>query len=149
MIHIKKFEEYSGMSNVISSQPSETPGISGTDGSGDIPFYLTDKKKRKKGNISEVSDLRDLEPEKNITKIKESLDDYIDEVKDRLKSYNIRPIVLTDIINQYHDKIEEYYDDGKYSKIFVDEIIKDMELDSGGYMKVNYNINTSNSNKYL
>jgi hypothetical protein len=73
----KKFEDVanattSGMGAVTSSQPSSNAGstIGGVDGSGDITFTLK-RKKRKKGTASEVSDLRDLENNLPITKIKE------------------------------------------------------------------------------
>lgn len=57
-----------GMGDVVSSQPGVLPGTTGTIGSGDIGFPLTygkgRKGKRKVGNASEVSDLRDLKPVK-------------------------------------------------------------------------------------
>lgn len=52
-----------GMGSVSNSQPGSFSGDTSTSttGSGDIPFYLLRKGKRKKGNPSEVTDLRDLE----------------------------------------------------------------------------------------
>lgn len=62
----------SGMSGVSSAQPGSLPGTTGTVGSGDVPFYLNSRnRKRKKGNPSQVSDLRDLAPAKT-NKINES-----------------------------------------------------------------------------
>ena len=63
-----------GMGGVSNSQPGALPGTTGTSGSGDISFYMLDKKgkKIKKGKPSEVSDMRYLEPAKGITKVKES-----------------------------------------------------------------------------
>jgi hypothetical protein len=51
-----------GMGAVVSSQPGAFAGTTGTTGSGDIGFVLgaTPKRRRKKGNPSQVSDLRDL-----------------------------------------------------------------------------------------
>ena len=51
-----------------------------------------------------------------------------------LKEFNIRPVVLNHILDQYQDEISQYYEEGKDPKFFVDEIVKDMELDSGGFM---------------
>jgi len=62
----KKFTENadgsatSGMGDVVAAQPGTLPGTFGTDGSGDIGFTFKEEK-RKKGDPSEVSDLRDLE----------------------------------------------------------------------------------------
>lgn len=54
-----------GMGAVVSAQPGTLPGTTGTTGSGDVSFYLTSgKKRRKKGNPSQVSDMRDLAPVK-------------------------------------------------------------------------------------
>ena len=51
-----------GMGAVVSAQPGSFVGTTGTTGSGDIGFVLgyDPKKKRKKGDPSQVSDLRDL-----------------------------------------------------------------------------------------
>ena len=59
----------SGMGDVTSSQPGVSPGTFGIDGSGDRSFYFRKKRKRK-GNPSEVSDAQDLAPVK-INKIRE------------------------------------------------------------------------------
>jgi len=62
------------------------------------------------------------------------IQDYINNIVDRFKVYNIRPIVLNHIIDQCEEQISQYYEEGKDPKFFVDEIVKDMELDSGGFM---------------
>jgi hypothetical protein len=62
------------------------------------------------------------------------IQDYINNIVDRLKVYNIRPVALNHIIDQCQDQISQYYEEGKDPKFFVDEIVKDMELDSGGFM---------------
>lgn len=78
------------------------------------------------------------------------VNEYIEEIKTMLKAYNIRPVVLNQIIDGYSDVIEQYYQEGKYPKLFVDEIIKDFELDSGGFLS--YKVGASSYNqtiKYL
>jgi hypothetical protein len=62
------------------------------------------------------------------------IQDYISNIIDRFKVYNIRPLVLNHIIEQCEEQISQYYEEGKDPKFFVDEIVKDMELDSGGFM---------------
>ena len=76
MKHLKSFNLFledatsnasncAGAGAVVSAQPGSLPGTTGSSGSGDVSFFLTDnKKKRKKGDPAEVSDLRDLEPAK-------------------------------------------------------------------------------------
>jgi hypothetical protein len=60
--------------------------------------------------------------------------EYINEIIDRFKGYNIRPVVLNKILDFYNDQIIDDYNNGKQPTEFVDMIIKDMELGSGGYM---------------
>lgn len=68
----------SGMGGFSSAQAGGLPGTTGTIGSGDIPFYLNSRnRKRKKGNPSQVSDLRDLAPAKT-NKINESFTNSIE-----------------------------------------------------------------------
>lgn len=75
----KKFDENaaasasstSGMGAVSAAQPGAVAGTTGTTGSGDIGFTFK-KEKRKKGDPTKVTDMRDLAPAKGITKLKES-----------------------------------------------------------------------------
>ena len=60
--------------------------------------------------------------------------EYINDIVDQFKDYNIRPLVLNDILDFYNDEITDNYNNDKQPKEFVDMIIKDMELDSGGFM---------------
>jgi len=60
----------SGMGDVSAAQPGTLPGTTGTEGSGDIGFTFKEKS-GKKGGPTKVSDMRDLEPAKGITKVKE------------------------------------------------------------------------------
>jgi hypothetical protein len=74
---------------------------------------------------------------RNVYPVDESYNDvqeYTNQIMSLLKEFNIRPVVLNHIIDQYQDQISEYYEEGKDLKFFVDEIVKDMELDSGGFM---------------
>ncbi len=94
----------SGMGAVVSSQPGALPGTTGTEGSGDIGFTFK-KERRKKGDPSEVTDMRDLKPAKGITKvedIKESKYQY-DESRD--------PKYDTETSNIINDCLLELYDD--------------------------------------
>ena len=86
MKYLKKYNDFfedgtaaasattAGMGAVSNAQPGAFAGQTGTSGSGDIAFYMLDKKgkKIKKGKPSEVSDMRYLAPAKGITKLKES-----------------------------------------------------------------------------
>ena len=74
---------------------------------------------------------------RNVYPTNESYDDvqeYTNQIMSLLKEFNIRPVVLNHILDQCQDQISEYYEEGKDPKIFVDEIVKDMELDSGGFL---------------
>lgn len=74
---------------------------------------------------------------RNVYPTNESYNDfqeYTNQIISLLKEYNIRPLVLNHIIDQCQEQISEYYEEGKNPKLFVDEIVKDMELDSGGFM---------------
>lgn len=74
---------------------------------------------------------------RNVYPTNESYNDiqeYTNQIVSLLKEYNIRPVVLNHLIDEYQDEISQYYEEGKDPKFFVDEIVKDMELDSGGFM---------------
>lgn len=62
------------------------------------------------------------------------IEEYTSQIINLLKEYNIRPVVLSNLIDQYQSDIIDYFESGKDPKFFVDEIVKDMELDSGGFM---------------
>jgi hypothetical protein len=75
----KKFQENAvatasstaGPGPVVSATVGSLPGVGAMDGSGDLSFYLRTKRKRKKGNPSQVTDMRDLAPAKGITKVED------------------------------------------------------------------------------
>ena len=74
---------------------------------------------------------------RNVYPTNESYNDiqeYTTQIINLLKEYNIRPVVLNHLIDQYQSDISNYYEEGKDPKFFVDEIVKDLELDSGGFM---------------
>ena len=60
--------------------------------------------------------------------------EYISDIVNKFKGYNIRPVVLNKILDFYKDQIIDDYNNDKQPSEFVDMIIKDMELGSGGYM---------------
>lgn len=140
-----------GMGNVVSAQPGTLPGTFGTDGSGDVSFYL-EKGKRKKGNPSQVSDAQDLAPVKT-NKIKESAyteDEYFSEISNDLKKYNIRPVELVKILDFYEDEILSDMDSGQPPFNFVNKITKDLELDKdGGFMSQKVGLSKNQTIKYL
>jgi hypothetical protein len=79
MKFLKKFTNFkenadasasAGMGAVSSAQPGGLPGTTGTEGSGDVGFTFK-KEKRKKGDPTKVTDMRDLEPAKGITKVED------------------------------------------------------------------------------
>jgi len=60
--------------------------------------------------------------------------DYVSEVERILKSYDLRPTQINDIINFYQDMIEEYEDSGKVPQVFVNDIKDIINLDDSGNM---------------
>jgi hypothetical protein len=115
----------SGMGAVVSAQPGALPGDTGTSGSGDIGFTFK-KKKRKKGDPSEVSDMRDLEDSSDeITKLDEnySEQDVFNEVLDHLKSRNLSPNMIKQIMGSYTDMIIEMYNEGINTTQIIKKVI--------------------------
>ncbi len=147
----------SGSGDVSNPQPGAFAGDTGTTGSGDVSFYLSNKKRKriKKGKPNEVSDLRFLEPATGITKLKEGIvydqkNDYISDIKSKLCEYNIRPLVLTQILDKYSDVIDEYFENGTPVQDFVNMIVDEFELDSGGFGAFNVGSQSWNRTiKYL
>lgn len=60
--------------------------------------------------------------------------DYVSEVERILKSYDLRPTQINDIINFYQDMIEEYKESGKVPQVFVNDIKDIINLDDSGNM---------------
>lgn len=64
-----------------------------------------------------------------------SIEEYKIEILSFLKKYNLFPEQIRYLIDQYSDDIEEWYNDGRYSKDFVDKIAGDLNLSIGGLMQ--------------
>ena len=76
--------------------------------------------------------------------------EYLNDIMSRLGKYNITPTDLIKLLDQYENEIIEYNDSGKNPKDFADKMIKDLELDQGGFgtpiIDVNIGRNRSNFN---
>lgn len=94
----------SGMGAVSSAQPGALPGTTGTEGSGDIGFTFK-KKKRKKGDPTKVTDMRDLAPAKGVTKVEE-----IKESDVYIKMRPRDPAYDPETLNMINDCLIELYD---------------------------------------
>jgi hypothetical protein len=94
-----------------------------------------------------------IEESLNIKPIRESYyskQEYFQEIQYSLEKYNIRPIVLNNILDMYENDILKNWEDGISPKIFVDNIVKELELDKGGYMNFRKPIgNLQTTIKYL
>jgi len=74
----KKFQENAvatasstaGSGPVVSATVGSLPGVGAMDGSGDLGFVFK-KEKRKKGDPTKVTDMRDLAPAKGVTKVED------------------------------------------------------------------------------
>ena len=126
-----------GMGAVSSASPGAVAGTTGTTGSGDIGFVLgyDPKKKRKKGNPSQVSDLRDLkevETEKadGSIEIKESVEEGREEHEDIKWA-------LIDFVDQGFDLRIKKYDDP--------EEIQEMTIAMNVYLPADEDLITGNN----
>lgn len=150
-IHLKKYNKFvedatanasiSGSGDVTNAIVGDVAGTGEINGSGDIVF-TTKKVRRKKGDATQVSDLRDLEKAKTtkIVDIKESYDEeeYFIEIETQLKDKNITPSDLIKILDFYNDDIIKNYEEGKPPRVFVDKIVKELEIGSGGYFNMQF-----------
>lgn len=93
-----------GMGAVSSAQPGGLPGTTGTEGSGDVGFVFK-KEKRKKGDVKEVSDMRDLAPAKGVTKVEDIKESDIGiKIRPRDPAYD------PETLNMINDCLIELYD---------------------------------------
>lgn len=130
----KKFDENatasasstSGMGAVSAAQPGSVAGTTGTTGSGDIGFTFK-KEKRKKGDPTKVTDMRDLAPAKGITKLKESNSESRDPANDS----KTRNMINDCIIELYDLDFESAMMDYQKEREFVD---LDDDGSDGGYI---------------
>lgn len=151
MKHLKRYNKFvedanatagvAGSGDITNAVVGDLAGTGEINGSGDISFTMK-KEKRKKGDPTQVSDLRDLEEvdTTEIVDIKESYDEeeYFIEVETQLKNKNITPSDLSKILDFYSDEISKNWEDGKQPKEFVDKIVNDLEIGSGGYYNMKF-----------
>lgn len=129
MRYVKSFKSFkenatvsastSGMGAVSSAQPGAIAGTTGTEGSGDIGFTFK-KEKRKKGDPTKVTDMRDLSPAKGVT--------HIEEIKEsvRLRDPAYDPVTR----NMINDCLIELYDldfELTMMTFFNEEVLDDEE----------------------
>ena len=114
----------SGMGAVSSAQPGALPGTTGTEGSGDIGFTFK-KEKRKKGDPTKVTDMRDLSPAKGVTKVEDIKESEM-AIRPRDPKYdpNTRNTINDCLIELYDDNFElglMGYDKERHSMDLDDE----------------------------
>jgi len=107
----------SGMGGVSAAQPGSMAGATGTTGSGDIGFVFK-KDKRKKGDVTQVSDLRDLAPAKEVTHLKES--EMVIRPRDPRYDPNTRNMINDCLIELYDDNFELGFMDYDKQRLSVD-----------------------------
>lgn len=93
-----------GMGAVSAAQPGGLPGTTATEGSGD-PGFTFKKEERKKGDPTEVTDMRDLAPAKDIIKV--------EDIKESDVGIRIRPrdpAYDPETLNMINDCLIELYD---------------------------------------
>ena len=93
-----------GMGAVSAALPGGLPGTTGTEGSGD-PGFTFKKERRKKGDPTEVTDMRDLAPAKDIIKV--------EDIKESDVGIRIRPrdpAYDPKTLNMINDCLIELYD---------------------------------------
>lgn len=64
-----------------------------------------------------------------------SVDEYRNDILVFLKKYNLFPEQTRFLMDRYSDEIQEWYEEGKYSRDFAEKIAKDLNLGSGGIMQ--------------
>jgi hypothetical protein len=65
-----------------------------------------------------------------------SISEFVAEVTQRLGDYNINPVNINRIIDQKMSDMEECIETGVSPHQFVDELVNELELGSGGYMSI-------------
>lgn len=124
-----------GMGSVDSSQPSSLAGDAdgATDGSGDVSFGMSSKKRRnrKKGSASEVSDLRDLEDDSEILDefpIEENIgNDYLDFIENVKLALAEQGSLSSEDVEDILDgeNLDDYYEEGIPPKQVATELLID------------------------
>jgi hypothetical protein len=76
--------------------------------------------------------------------------EYFSSIEDGLEKYNVSPEVISKILMEYQDQIVSDQKIGKDPQTFINKIVKDLELDSGGYMPFKVSIpNAATTIKYI
>lgn len=76
--------------------------------------------------------------------------EFISDVVDILKTYNISPVFINKIIDFYQDQIINYFYDGKTPSQFVEENLSELELDKEqNWLSMKFSKNWSGELKYL
>jgi len=135
----------SGMGAVANATVGGLAGVPGSSGSGDMSFYLKPEKKRKKGDPSKVTDLRDLEPAKGVTVLKESYrltDDENRKIEQCLDILYDNDFKLTAL--KYIDEDESVDIDDEVGDFFRQEIIIGLHKN----VKTNWTGNITISKKF-
>lgn len=61
--------------------------------------------------------------------------EYTADISTGLANYNLRPLQINKIISEYEDEILDNRDTGKQPSFFVDKIVKELDLDKGGFTR--------------
>ena len=76
--------------------------------------------------------------------------EFISSVIDELKTYNISPVLINQIVDFYQDQIINYLYDGKTPNQFVEENLSDLELNKDkDYLGIKFGKRWSGELKYL
>ena len=65
-----------------------------------------------------------------------TLEEYSMEVSEYLRRYNLFPNQISFLLDQYSGEIEQWHEEGRYSKELAEKIAKDLKIGSGGMMQM-------------
>ena len=78
-----------------------------------------------------------------------TIDEFVGSVSSELGNYNISPVNIRTIIDQYSNKMISAVENGETPQSFVSDIVKELELGKSGYPSIQMNIPTQRVIKYL
>lgn len=78
-----------------------------------------------------------------------SYDEYVTDVTNQLKQFDLSPRDIMQIITSYEDSIKDYYNSGKFPMQFINDIKTQMGLVSGNYPTPRYPTGKNVTIKYL
>lgn len=78
-----------------------------------------------------------------------SIEEYIDSINDELGKWNISPVHMKRIIDNNLDEIQISMEEGISPIIYSKNLIKDLDLERGGYLGVMNNQKNGGEIKYL